>query len=189
MRTANDANGHEMLSSSPVHVPDLDPMQKQKICSIVQLGCPRATAAKHVGCTLSSIQSAARGDPQFAADLQRAEAQNELSLMKNVFVAAQEPKNWRASVWALERTYPERYLRRAPGTVSVDQLSRLVDALVNIVVEEMTDHSHRERVVRRVNEVVNHLRQETVLQLPVTPEPLSDELLSQTTDRSTARQD
>ena len=175
MRTANDTSGHEMLSSSRGHVPDLDPIEKQQVCSIVQLGCPRATAAKQVGCALSSIRAAARGDPQFAAELQRAEAQNELSLMKNVFVAAQEPKNWRASVWALERAYPERYLRRAPGTIPFDQLVHLVDAMVRVIAEEVDDPECRERIVQRVTDIVNHLRQETDIQSSGTDEPPSDE--------------
>ena len=177
MRTANDANGHEMLSSSQNHVPDLDPIEKQQVCSIVQLGCPRATAAKQVGCTISSIRFAAQGDPQFAAELQRAEAQNELSLMKNVFVSAQEPKNWRASVWALERMYPERYLRRAPETIPIDQLVRLVDVMVRLIAEEVNDPECRERIVRRVADIVSNLQQETGFQTSVTHEPPSDENL------------
>ena len=138
---------------------DLDPIQKQQICSIVQLGCTPATAAKHVGCGRSAIHTAANRDPRFAADLRRAEAQNELTLMKNVFEAAQEPKNWRASVWSLERVYPERYLRHLPDAVTAEQLVSVVESLVDIVTDEVTDAQRRERIVVRIGEVTSQLRQ------------------------------
>ena len=138
---------------------DLNPIQKQQICSIMQLGCTQATAAKHVGCGRSAIRAAAGRDLRFAADLRRAEAQNELTLMKNVFEAAQEPKNWRASVWSLERVYPERYLRRLPDAVTAEQLVRVIESLVDVVADEVTDTQRRERIVVRIGEVTRELRQ------------------------------
>jgi len=142
-----------------VPTPELDPIQKQQICSIVQLGCTQATAAKHVGCGRSAIQAAADRDPQFAADLRRAEAQNELTLMKNVFEAAQDTKNWRASVWSLERVYPERYLRRLPDAVTAEQLVHVIESLVDIVADEVADTQRRKRIVVRIGEVISRLRQ------------------------------
>ena len=43
--------------------------------------------------------------------------------------AAQDPKQWRAAAWALERLYPERYGRRKPGTITHEQLFQLIAGL------------------------------------------------------------
>ena len=57
-------------------------------------------------------------DADFAAEVRRAEAPVELSHMRNVQNAAQDGKNWRASVWWLERRSPERFGPRGAGTVT-----------------------------------------------------------------------
>ena len=57
-------------------------------------------------------------DAEFVANVRRAEASVELSHMRNVQQAAKDKKDWRASVWWLERRSPERF-GTPRGTVTV----------------------------------------------------------------------
>jgi hypothetical protein len=49
--------------------------------------------------------------------------QIEMDLLRNVAREAQDPKNWKAAAWALERLYPQRYAPRrrqkSPKNVSL----------------------------------------------------------------------
>ena len=137
---------------------NLDEEQKKRICGIVNVGCSPATAAKQVGCTVEAIRNEVSRDRQFAAAIRYAEASHEITHMKNVYTAAQEPKDWRASVWALERTYPDRYARRDPDVVTADQLAALVARLVDILIEEVSNPEDRERIMARMAELTSGSR-------------------------------
>ena len=76
-----------------------------------------------------------RQDRAFAAQLRRTEAGAELAHMGTVKEAAKEAKNWRASVWWLERHAPDRFGPRGAGTVTVRQLDEFLNVL--------TEHDQR----------------------------------------------
>ncbi|MGI9457214.1 MAG: hypothetical protein ACR2NU_11680 [Aeoliella sp.] len=78
--------------------------QQQEICSVASVGCPRETAAASVGVSVDQIEAEIQANPAFAARLHRAEAMIEITHMQNVRQASKEEKNWRASVWWLERS-------------------------------------------------------------------------------------
>jgi len=135
-----------------VATPPLTDEQKGQVCGILSVGCTRETAADFVGCSLGDIGQAMQQDSTFAANILRTEAGSELSHMRNVQQAAKEAKNWRASVWWLERCSPERYGPR--GKVTATQLQAFIDTVVTILNDELQDEADRQRVVARLKNTV-----------------------------------
>jgi hypothetical protein len=124
--------------------------QKREAVAIVALGCDRETAAKYVGCTVQQLGDEARRDPGFAAEVRRAEAGCELGHMRVVQQAAREQKQWRASLWWLERRAPDRYARRDAGTVTRRELGRFLHAVAGGIAAEVRDEDDRRRVLDRL---------------------------------------
>ena len=99
-------------NSRPGRKPLLDEAKRREICKVLAVGGTRTMAAAYVGCSLDTIARAAKRDRAFAEELRRASVECEIRCLRNLSKAAQEPKNWRAAAWMLERLYPERYARR-----------------------------------------------------------------------------
>jgi hypothetical protein len=145
-----------MRGSQP---PNLSNDQKQNICMFLSAGCDRETAAKLANCSHWDIHGAMLGDATFATEVRHAEGASELAHVRNVQNAAQDVKNWRASVWWLERRSPERYGKRDAGTVTTRHLRAFVAQLVSIVVEELQDVGARQRLVDRFDQLLHSLDQ------------------------------
>ncbi len=106
--------------------PVLDAAKKREILAIVAVGCSRTVAAAYVGCAISTIQNTADRDPTFAEKLRQAACATELGLLKNIRNAAAKEQYWRAAAWALERRFPERYARRGPDVITLEQVAALL---------------------------------------------------------------
>jgi hypothetical protein len=128
--------------------------QKGQIYGILSVGCDRQTAANFVGCSLAAIRRAMQHDSAFAAEVCRAEAGAELSHMRTVQNAGKDEKNWRASVWWLERRAPERFGPRGPGVVTARQLKAFAEILADILQNDIADHDQRQHILGRLNAVV-----------------------------------
>lgn len=124
--------------------------QQSQICAILTVGCDRQTAADYVGCTLADIRKQMLRDAAFLARVLRAEASVELGHMRNVQESAKEKKDWRASVWWLERRSPERFARRDPGSITARQLSTFVGLLADALANDVTNAADRQRVLSRL---------------------------------------
>lgn len=131
--------------------------QKKEVVLIAAVGCDRETAARYVGCSLEQLNTAALADPDFAARVRRAEAGCELAHMRSIQQAAKDPKNWRASVWWLERRMPERYAKREAGTVSRRELTRFLKAVAAGLVGALERDEDRERVRQTLKELTGSL--------------------------------
>jgi hypothetical protein len=129
---------------------DLTDEQKSRLCTALSMGCDREVAASLVGCTLEGIKRQMQHDAQFAAQVCQAEAASELAHLRNVQAAAKDVKNWRASVWWLERRSPERYAGRKAGVVTVRQLKAFVAMLVEVVSREVRDAGDQQRVMAQL---------------------------------------
>jgi hypothetical protein len=107
--------------------------QKSQITAVISVGCDWRTAADYAGCKLADIRRAMQNDPQFAADLRRSQARIELNHMQTIRKAAEEPKNYRASMWWLERHAPERFGPRSAGVVTARQLKAYLAILASVL--------------------------------------------------------
>jgi hypothetical protein len=129
---------------------DLTSEQKAHICGVLALGCDWQTATGIVGCSLADIRRAMRLDLQFAADARRSEAGAELKCMRTIQKAAEDPKNWRACVWWLERHAPERFGPRSAGAVTARQLKAYIAILAEVIGNSSEGPMDRETIIARL---------------------------------------
>jgi hypothetical protein len=104
----------------------LDPMKQVMVIALLTCGFSRRAAARHVGCSHSSIARAVARDPHFAAQLIDAEYRADFNALKIVRNAAQQEKYWRAAAWILERRLPDDFGPPRPNTFSGDQVMALL---------------------------------------------------------------
>ena len=131
--------------------------QKREICLIVSIGCDRLAACKYLGYSLAQLRRELKRDEKFAEQLRRAEAAPELAHMRNLQNASRDEKNWRASVWWLERCAPDRYGRRAVDAVTEKQLKEVIDELADAIAGEVTGTEDRKRLLKRLEEIVGSI--------------------------------
>ena len=131
--------------------PTLDEIARREILAILAVGGSRRTAAAYVGCAVSAIQNAAQRDPQFAAELRRAEYRAEIGYLQNIQNAAGKEQYWRAAAWALERRNPRDFARRPPDAITDAQIKELVTGFVEIIVEEFPAARDRKRILKRLD--------------------------------------
>jgi hypothetical protein len=167
------------MSCEPTLSPPLTDEQKGRICGILSVGCDRQTAADFVGCSLADIRLAIQRDAEFLSNIRRAEASVELSHMRNVQQAAQEKKDWKASIWWLECRSPERFARRS-GAVGVRQLKAFVSILIDTLSHEVNNAADRQRVMARMRQITESVEQllrdahASAFDLAVAPRDIAD---------------
>ena len=142
----------EDLFGTPPQGTPLDEARRGKIAAVITVGGSRLTAARYVGCSVSTIRKTAERDPEFAAQLAEAEAKHEILHLSNINGAGKEPRHWRAAVWSLELAYPYRYVRRRRGEpLTKDHLTQLLKQFAEALVEEIADEVLREKCLKRLD--------------------------------------
>ena len=83
-------------------------------------------AARYVGC--AGRRSAARrpATPSSPPGSRMANCNAEVGLLRYIRNAAKKEQYWRAAAWMLERGYPQRYARRGPDVITVEQIADLL---------------------------------------------------------------
>ncbi len=130
---------------------------KQQLVAVASLGCDRLTSSRYIGVSLEEVRAAIEGDAAFAVELVRAEAQAELTHMKNIHQASKEEKNWRVSVWWLERRRPEQYAPRRGETFGRAEAEKLAELLGTAVKAEVQDAQVAARIATRIADVLAKL--------------------------------
>jgi hypothetical protein len=143
----------------PLPPNELTPEQKGQVFGILSVGCDRETAANFIGCSSADIGQAMRSDPAFAATVRRTEAAAEVNHMRNVQQAAKDEKNWRASVWWLERRSPDRFGSRSAGTVTTRNLKAFLEMLSGCLNEDVQNAEDRERILNRLQQIQRRVDQ------------------------------
>ncbi|HZZ71608.1 MAG TPA: hypothetical protein VFE24_05105 [Pirellulales bacterium] len=129
----------------------LDRLQQERLCLLLASGTSRRTAATYLGCAVESIRLTAQRDPRFAEQLRQAEMQAELVPLNQVRKAAET--NWRAATWILERLRPDRYARRPPQLIKEQHMAKFVDAVVEVILNEIDDAALREKIAARLEKL------------------------------------
>lgn len=117
----------------------LDAAKRARILALVANGSSRRVAARFVGCAPSTITRTAARDPQFGADLARAEEQVEVEALRAVRAAAKNERYWRAAAWLLERRNPEDYAQHIPGRYNVPQVLVMFAQVLACLGPELSD--------------------------------------------------
>ena len=136
----------------------LDEYKRREILAILAVGGSRRVAARYVGCSVSTIQNTAERDPTFGEQLRRKEYQSEIGYLENIRSAARNERYWRAAAWALERLDPQRYGRRSPDAITVDQVKELLVQFTEIIVEEVPVPKFRKSLLKRLDAISGGLK-------------------------------
>ncbi|MBU4272725.1 MAG: hypothetical protein KKE86_08605 [Planctomycetes bacterium] len=136
--------------------PVLDKDKRGRIAAIISVGCSQGVAAQYVGCAPSTILRTAERDPTFAEELRQAKCNAELSLVKNIRNAAKKEQYWRAAAWALERGFPEKYARRGPDVITVEQIGLLLARFAELVVQEVPER-YRKNILKKTDAMARGL--------------------------------
>ena len=144
----------------------LDEVKKREILAILAVGGSRRTAARYVGCAVSTIQNTACRDAQFEQAIRRAEHQSELGHLQNIQTAAKQEQHWRAAAWALERRNPDEFGRRKPDVFTPEQIQFLLAQLAEIVLNEVPVASFRKRILKRLDALCAALRRSADKEAP-----------------------
>lgn len=125
----------------------LNDEQRREAVLIASVGCDRETIAKYAGCGLEELNRALLVDRAFGRELRRAEASCELAHMRNLQQAGRDVRQWRASVWWLERRAPERYAKRDAGSVGRRDLIAFLKEVSVSLAAAVRHEDDRERVI------------------------------------------
>jgi hypothetical protein len=135
----------------------LDDAKRRMIIALVTQGSSRRVAARYVACAASTITRTAQRDPEFAAQLARAEQMAEINLLRAVHDAAKEPKHWRAAAWLLERRNPEDFAARPPHLATSLQVSDLVGQVVELLHDDLPQENYH-RAMRKLEHWLTELK-------------------------------
>ena len=149
----------------------LDDKKKTEIIAILSVGCSRVTAARYVGCHPVTIRRTAAREPSFAAQIERAETAHEILHLQNINAAGKEGRYWRASAWALERGYPNRYAVRSAQALTHEQVSLALVQFAAVIIEEVPEPERRKKILERLDAMTAEL-QEDPLPTEIVEDPL-----------------
>lgn len=105
----------------------LTPKLQQEICASLLSGAYIETASALHGVTKQTLYEWFKRGNQgeapydgFIDAVKRVEAQSETIAINRINTAAEDPKNWTAAAWRLERKHPERWGRRDKVDLTID---------------------------------------------------------------------
>jgi len=127
----------------------LDSEKRQQVISLLTIGCSRRIAARHVGCSPSTITRTAARDPNFAEKLSKAETNLERDLLDSIRTAARNERYWRAAAWLLERKNSKDYAKRPDPSYSPEQVTQLLVATLESLREEIPP-PQRDRAIEKL---------------------------------------
>jgi len=117
--------------------PVLDPEKRRLIVALLRVGCSRRVAARHAGCSASTITRTAARDPAFSDQIARAETYLEIELLGAIRHAAKTDRYWRAAAWLLEKRSPQDYSRRSRAGCSAGQAMQLFRVALDSLRQEL----------------------------------------------------
>jgi hypothetical protein len=120
------------------------------VIALVIQGSSRRVAARYVACAPSTITRTAQRDPEFAAQLARAEQMAEINLLRAVTEAAKDPKHWRAAAWFLERRNPEDFAPHPPHLATDIEVSDLASQIIEVIHDELSEENYL-RALRKLD--------------------------------------
>ncbi len=136
--------------------PTLDENKRRKIIAVLANGSSRRVAARIVGCAHSTITRTAARDPEFAAQLDAAEHNVEIEVLRNIRRAARSGRYWRAGAWLVERKNPRDFAPRTPAMLTQEELNQLFLILTGPLTENLPDDEF-EAILKQIDETVEAL--------------------------------
>lgn len=140
-----------------------DKRTRDTIAATLAMGCDLRMAAWVVGRAPAEVKAFIEEDKTFLRDVQKGNALFDYKHLKHLDEAAKDKKNWRVSMWLLERLRPEKYEKQRPRTIKESQLMPLLKSLAEALVEGVADEAAREALFDRVMATADALDPNAVL--------------------------
>ena len=118
----------------------------EKILAVIREGVPPTRAGESCGVARSTLQGWMSANPEFAADVKRAEGECERRCLRIVDAAA--PKSWQAAAWLLERRFDYKVTQRTELTGGEGGPVALQGQTINLHVLATLAQDHERRVRR-----------------------------------------
>lgn len=131
--------------------------QKREATLVASLGCDRELITRYLGCEEIQLVETLANDEAFYKAWQRANATVELSHIRNIQQAAKDEKNWRASVWWLERHVPARYAKRSLGEVTRNELVKLIRTVAEKIASVVKQPEDQKRLLTKLSELAEQI--------------------------------
>lgn len=109
--------------------------RQETYLAAIRAGASRQVAASAAGVGRTTAWRWAQADAEFAAAVDRADAEAEGAMMEVINRAA--PRTWRAAAWWLERRRPETYGRHAGPTADFRKMVRRMAAAEGLDADEL----------------------------------------------------
>ena len=128
----------------------LTPTKKRNFLAAIKVGVPLSMACDAAGIHTSTFynwKNRLDQEPEgselraFFNDIKKREAQGLQENLERVLAAAEEPRNWTASAWWLERRYPQHFGKAVQ--VSADVKQTTVDRK-EVILQILTDDKTRD---------------------------------------------
>jgi len=130
----------------------LSSQERHEIVALLSAGYSRTTAAKYIHRALATLQREIAEDPDFSAQVTKAEENSEVFYLSCIRRAALKEQYWRAAAWVLERRVPDRYAAKTPGLLTAEHVQHFMATCMRIITEEVPDQEQREKILRRLAE-------------------------------------
>ena len=88
------------------------PERRKDIIDCLKLGMTLESAARYAGISYETLNRWQQDDGTFANDIENARGFFEREALEQIRAAAEDPKNWAATAWRLERIMPALYARK-----------------------------------------------------------------------------
>jgi hypothetical protein len=125
-----------------------------QLCLVIQGGCDRSTACKLVGITVEQLEVQMQRDAALRREVLTAEARPEVHHMTNILKASKDEKNWRSSIWWIERRDEQQECSAdSPGWSTPAVVCAALERLAELIVAEIPDLDHRRAVLTRLLDV------------------------------------
>ena len=131
----------------------LDEAARNLVVTLLARGNSRRVVANFLGCAPSTITRTAERDPQFAAEVARAQQAAQVRLIDAVNNAANQERYWRAAAWLLERINPEDFMLRAPDTYTALEVVQITGKMARLIASQLPEQ-HREMVAENLDAVL-----------------------------------
>lgn len=127
-----------------------DPVRKAEYLAYLRSAITKADACKMVGCARRTIQYAAARDPEFAAEIEKAETSG--IVVAAGCVVKHSATNPQIALQLLARKRPNEWAYRKPDVITRQQFKSLIDQLIATLINVVPPEFHP-----AINGAINNL--------------------------------
>lgn len=140
-----------------------DTVDFNRIYAALAAGHPRGHSAALANVNPAQMEQWLAEDPEFLIKVEQAEAMLQSAMLERIMLAAEDPRQWMAAAWVLERRWGDTYARKTEvsRTERTKTAAKIGSELAQVVLQALQDSGMdpdqqqevRERMARAVDAV------------------------------------